>query len=390
MKNYFIKDGYQINEKALEKYGALELKDKTSNTIENIVQAIYMLGFVPYRPFIYDSMYFNKSINELEKLQDVPFNIKIQLTVHNIMHVTWLKRLESSGAALLKSIQNYQKRINLFEKFLDKNYIVNLADAELLESDYGDGEDLEQAFTDYNKYLKDKESILESGGNADSLKKQGIEKIEADPNRFNITQLKTDLNRDKKILRLLEKLLNKVIENDPKIIKLKEKIIELNKENKFGKKVLVFSFFADTIEYLQKTLPKMFKDSKINFDDESGFLSGSSANFESIVGRFAPNSKKYKLKSDENELNYLFSTDVLSEGQNLQDAGILINYDLHWNPVRMIQRNGRINRLGSSFEKVLISNMKPSKDLELYLKLVTRLEYKINTIKKDPNLIGSL
>jgi ERCC4-related helicase len=384
--NSFINLKYKINEKALEKYGALELKDKTSNTIENIVQAIYMLGFVPYRPFIYDSMYFNKSINELEKLQDVPFNIKIQLTVHNIMHVTWLKRLESSGAALLKSIQNYQKRINLFEKFLDKNYIVNLADAELLESDYGDGEDLEQAFTDYNKYLKDKESILESGGNADSLKKQGIEKIEADPNRFNITQLKADLNRDKKILRLLEKLLNKVIENDPKIIKLKEKIIELNKENKFGKKVLVFSFFADTIEYLQKTLPKIFKDSKLDFDEESGFLTGSSANFESIVGRFAPNSKKYKLKPDENELNYLFSTDVLSEGQNLQDAGILINYDLHWNPVRMIQRNGRINRLGSSFEKVLISNMKPGKDLELYLKLVTRLEYKINTIKNTVGL----
>jgi hypothetical protein len=201
--NNFINFKYKINEKALEKYGALELKDKISNTIENIVQAIYMLGFVPYRPFIYDSIYFNKSINELEKLQDVPFNIKIQLSVHNIMHVTWLKRLESSGSALLKSIQNYQKRINLFEKFLDKNYIVNLADAELLESDYGDGEDLEQAFTDYNKYLKDKESILESGGNADSLKKQGIEKIEADPNRFNITQLKADLKRDKKILILL-------------------------------------------------------------------------------------------------------------------------------------------------------------------------------------------
>jgi superfamily II DNA/RNA helicase len=77
---------------------------------------------------------------------------------------------------------------------------------------------------------------------------------------------------------------------------------------------------------------------------------------------------------------------VLSEGQNLQDAGILINYDLHWNPVRMIQRNGRINRLGSEFSEVVIANAKPHSDLELYLRLVRRLERKIDTIK---NSIGT-
>lgn len=84
-------------------------------------------------------------------------------------------------------------------------------------------------------------------------------------------------------------------------------------------------------------------------------------------------------------MNFLFATDVLSEGQNLQDAGYLINYDLHWNPVRMIQRNGRINRLGSSYDEVLISNMRPIDDLEIYLNLVHRLEGKIKTIR---NTIG--
>jgi superfamily II DNA/RNA helicase len=106
----------------------------------------------------------------------------------------------------------------------------------------------------------------------------------------------------------------------------------------------------------------------------------------SIVGRFSPISKSYKFKNGEKELNYLFATDILSEGQNLQDAGILINFDLHWNPVRMIQRNGRINRLGSRFENVLINNMKPSSDIDLYLKLVHRLEVKINTIKNTVGL----
>lgn len=82
----------------------------------------------------------------------------------------------------------------------------------------------------------------------------------------------------------------------------------------------------------------------------------------------------------------MFATDILSEGQNLQDAGILVNYDLHWNPVRMIQRNGRVNRLGSKFDEVIIANMKPEDNIELYLKLIARLERKINTIKNTVGL----
>jgi len=107
---------------------------------------------------------------------------------------------------------------------------------------------------------------------------------------------------------------------------------------------------------------------------------------ENMASRFSPKSKKYELKEGETELQYLFSTDVLSEGQNLQDAGILINYDLHWNPVRMIQRNGRVNRLGSEFEEVYIYNMKPEQKLDTYLELVKRLEGKINLIR---NTVGT-
>ena len=92
------------------------------------------------------------------------------------------------------------------------------------------------------------------------------------------------------------------------------------------------------------------------------------------------------MKPEDQRIDYLFATDVLSEGQNLQDAGILVNYDLHWNPVRMIQRNGRINRLGSEFEEVIIANMKPEDSIELYLNLVARLEKKIDTIKNTVGL----
>ena len=113
---------------------------------------------------------------------------------------------------------------------------------------------------------------------------------------------------------------------------------------------------------------------------------------DDYASRFSPRSKIYSFKDGETELKYLFSTDVLSEGQNLQDCGIIINYDLHWNPVRMIQRNGRINRLGSSYEQVLVYNMNPLQKLDLYLRLVKRLEGKIsminNTIGNDQSVLG--
>lgn len=122
------------------------------------------------------------------------------------------------------------------------------------------------------------------------------------------------------------------------------------------------------------------------------FVSGNSTHVENIARLFSPKSKKYVLKSGETELDYLFATDVLSEGQNLQDAGALVNYDLHWNPVRMIQRNGRVNRLGSHYNEVLIANARPNDDLEMYLKLVRRLENKIeainNTVGNDQSILG--
>jgi ATP:corrinoid adenosyltransferase len=149
--NNYLKEKFKIKDSTFEKYGNL-LHDKSKiNTIENIVQVIFMLGFVSYKPYMYDSKYYNKSLSDLEKLENFPINIKIQLSVHNIMHVTWLKRLESSGYALYKSVLNYSKRLELFEKYLSKNLIVNQSDADLLESDYGDGEDLDRAFDDYDK-----------------------------------------------------------------------------------------------------------------------------------------------------------------------------------------------------------------------------------------------
>jgi superfamily II DNA/RNA helicase len=151
-----------------------------------------------------------------------------------------------------------------------------------------------------------------------------------------------------------------------------------------GSKVLVFSYFSDTVAYLQENLASL--NSNITMEN-IGFVSSSNgSDSEKLASRFSPVSKKYTLKSEEKELQYLVATDVLSEGQNLQDAGILINYDLHWNPVRMIQRNGRVNRLGTKHKTVSIHNMRPERKLDSYLNLVQRLQGKIDMIR---NTIGT-
>src|SRR5690606_10597825 len=123
-----------------------------------------------------------------------------------------------------------------------------------------------------------------------------------------------------------------------------------------------------------------------DFAKRSAFSTGKGTNVEDQVRRFSPKSKKYEMQPSDQPIDYLFATDVLSEGQNLQDAAILVNYDLHWNPVRMIQRNGRVNRLGSEFDEVIIANMKPEDSIELYLNLVARLQKKIDTIKHTVGL----
>jgi len=139
---------------------------------------------------------------------------------------------------------------------------------------------------------------------------------------------------------------------------------------------LVFTYFADTLKYLSESLPQyLVKGQNVEF------ALGNKADIEDYAKRFAPGSKKYQLKPGEKEIDFLLATDKLSEGQNLQDCGMIVNYDLHWNPVRMIQRNGRINRLGSTHEEIFIFNFRPTQQLESYLQLVSKLQDKINLIR---------
>lgn len=343
---------------ALPKGGVPTTDKYLRNVFANMFQIVLLLGFTPYRPEIYQHRIHGKSVEDIRSLGlkgDESFRVQSQLAIHNLLRVSWLKRLESSQAALRKSIGNYLTRLTRFEKFLAEGKILSFKEIDAIIGEYGEdvelaGLNLEAAF------------------------------IDADPEIYDLDAMKRDISRDRAIAGRLSEVLNSIAADDDKLKAFAAFLDETAKSDDPAKrKVLIFSYFSDTIKYLEGALPPLLEDR--NFLEGAAFVVGGMPGIDQVTRRFAPKAKKHQLKEGETELNYLFATDVLSEGQNLQDAGCLVNYDLHWNPVRMIQRNGRINRLGSQFDEVYVSNMKPEDNLEAYLKLLNRLNRKINTIR---------
>jgi len=181
-----------------------------------------------------------------------------------------------------------------------------------------------------------------------------------------------------------------------------EKLIEIlkDKENSENKKVIIFTAYTDTVNYIYDELKK-------RGIKKMAVIHGGTKKYEHILQRFAPFTKLYNEKewtnfdgnsyrewtewieqNDpktkdllDNQIDILIATDVLSEGQNLQDADMVINYDIHWNPVRVIQRMGRIDRIGSINDTIQGVNFWPSKDVNDYLNLQVRIEERMATMK---------
>lgn len=351
-----------------------ELKEKyTEKELENIsavhyvYQIILLLGLVPYRWKMYQTKYYGKTRKQIKEMK-IPANesktLFLQLSIYGILRTMFLKRLESSISAIRSSLDTYKRKLDVFERGLEIGKIISLKDLSNIE---------EQLMLSDEDFDPD-EVVIEEEDELDSV----------DSKKYALDALRSDLAKERELIKILDEQLEILENDDSKIKAFAELLQKLDKDKPAGSKILVFSFYADTVEYLKEELPKRVK--MLN-EDNSFFLSSKNrGDSESIAGRFSPKSKKYVFNNDETKLNYLFSTDILSEGQNLQDCGILINYDLHWNPVRMIQRNGRINRIGSEYEKVYIYNISPEDRLEEYLHLVERLEGKINLIR---NTIGT-
>ncbi|MCB8945208.1 MAG: DEAD/DEAH box helicase family protein [Ardenticatenaceae bacterium] len=286
-----------------------------------------------------------------------------------MMKVNFLKRLESSVHSFaitmnrtIAKIENLEVRIKQFRAFQESNPEL---DIEELQIEALEDEELQEA--------------LQVG-----------KKLKFNFAHLDIDSWSTDLQEDKQQLNILAASAQFVTpEQDAKLAELKKLIrakIEnptVNRDGLSNRKVLVFTAFADTAAYLFENLRDWAQQS---LGIHIALVTGGSgadkttlgrADFNHILTNFSPISKKRakvaNMPQDE-AIDLLIATDCISEGQNLQDCDYLINYDIHWNPVRIIQRFGRIDRIGSRNETVQLVNFWPTPDLNKYIKLKNRVE----------------
>ncbi len=278
----------------------------------------------------------------------------------NLMRVNILKRLESSISAFSITIENILKTINMALNRIGNNDV-----------DYNTDINIEDIDLDDNEY----EDIM-FGKNVKILFKD-----------IDLIRWKQDLELDKSKLEWLLSEAKKITsDRDSKLNDLKELIANKinNPINKDNKKIIIFSAFADTANYLYTNLAEWIK---AEFGLYTAMVVGSGANksnfpkltvsdLNAVLTNFSPYSKKRdKIYPDiSEEIDILIATDCISEGQNLQDCDYLINYDIHWNPVRIIQRFGRIDRIGSPNDEIQLVNFWPNMELDEYINLEARVQ----------------
>ena len=269
------------------------------------------------------------------------------IAIGGIFRTILLKRLESSVDAFRKSISNHVE-------FLKKLKIY-LKSGKLLTKEA------------YFKYLMNLDEEFEGERLSDTLTEFKIKE-------YNSEDLFKDIDKDIVLLEAILEKVNKIKpEDDSKLKVLKDKLLELSRDGQ----VVLFTYYADTLNYIFSEISKdkRFDGIKIEAISGSGKTGKNPQQRENIIEDFS--AKK---------IDILLSTDILSEGQNLQTAKYLINYDLHWNPTRMIQRAGRIDRIGSPYQRIFVYNFFPEDELEALLKLVEILQGKIIDIDKSIGL----
>ena len=201
---------------------------------------------------------------------------------------------------------------------------------------------------------------------------------------LDVDKWQRDLHEDRQVLGELHHQAKQVtVERDAKFMELKavlrRKIEQapIDMDGKPNRKALVFTTFADTAYYLYEYLEEWAQSelgvqlALVTGGGNNRSSVGKSA-FNDILARFSPRAQQAEIEGD--EIDIVIATDCLSEGQNLQDCDLVVNYDIHWNPVRLMQRFGRIDRLGSRNRQVAMTNFWPTEHLDRYLSLKDRVE----------------
>ncbi len=355
----------------------------TAINYNQIYEQLMLLSLCIYTPsnYIFPS--------KMQKYIDLTHNKGDNLTqtgreegIRRLMSINLLKRLESSVNSFQLTLQrikalidNTIEAINRFEKY--GNADIDMYEATDSEWDMDDGN------TEYFTVGK----------------KVKIELADMDYKTW-----RTELMADAETLELLTLMVADITpEHDSKLRELLKLISDKieNPINPGNKKVIIFSAFSDTAEYLYEHVSTYVKEKYglhtaviTGSIDGKTTIKGFKATLNNVLTCFSPISKgrDVLMPNSSTEIDILIATDCISEGQNLQDCDYLVNYDIHWNPVRIIQRFGRIDRIGSKNNYIQLVNFWPDMDLDEYINLKSRVETRMKisvmTSTGDDDLIN--
>ncbi len=330
--------------------------------IEQINREIRRLNLAAYAPLRYliDSKreeYDAKYSTQIRDGESIFRQVDREESLVQLMRVNLLKRMESSVHSFALTVE---RQVEDVEALLAK--IDNLDNQTVEELDIGSIDIDDPTF----------ESLLAG---------RKIKVLLSDVDRIRWRQdLMEDRNRLKSLLAAARAV---TPELDAKLQALQDVIRQKIEQpiNPNNRKVLIFSAFADTADYLYRQLASW---AQAEFGLHSALVTGTSGvkttlpglrkEMPAVLTAFAPRAKERpKELADEGEIDLLIATDCISEGQNLQDCDWLINYDIHWNPVRIIQRFGRIDRIGSPNTQIQLVNFWPNMELDEYINLEARV-----------------
>lgn len=357
---------------------------ETATNYNQIYEELSKLSLCIYTPsnYIFPS--------KIQKYIDLTHNKGNELTqtgreqgIRKLMSVNLLKRLESSINSFQLTLQRIYSLINDTVDKINRFEQYGTSSIDMYES--SDTEwDIDDSNTEYFTV-----------GN----------KVQIDLADMDYKTWRAELTSDIEVLNGLISMLNVITPKyDGKLQSLLKVISEKieNPININNKKVLIFSAFSDTAEYLYEHVSAYIKEKYgLNTAVITGSIDGKTtiksfkATLNNVLTCFSPISKDKAvlLPGSDDEIDVLIATDCISEGQNLQDCDCVINYDIHWNPVRIIQRFGRVDRIGSRNESIQLINFWPDMDLDEYINLKgrveTRMKISIMSSTGDDDLINA-
>jgi hypothetical protein len=366
-----------------------ELSDTPS--FNNIFERLSRLKLSVYAPVSY---ILPSCLRKYEEMYDTKVGSKGTLrqvdrekSLQALMTVNLLKRLESSVAAFRLTLQllrqNHLRTLDKIVNFRQVGGSLSVGDlTEALEGLEADDDDL-----------------LELEEDADIGGKVKINLADMDLPRWQF-DLGQDLEHIEELLGAMERI---TPAHDSKLQHLKAHVLDkiANPINPGNRKVLIFTAFADTANYLYENLaPELWSSQQMHTGKVTGSgppksTLGKGYDFQELLTLFSPRSKEkvVALPQEPAEIDILIGTDCISEGQNLQDCDYVINYDIHWNPVRIIQRFGRVDRIGSPNSSIQLVNYWPDISLDEYIRLKERVESRMMiadvTATGDDNVLSA-